>query len=161
MSCDTDHIVILKHRTAATLKKAVNRFNKLSGEKPSKISKTSAKWDIFRNESNWDNAYCVGKEDTVANLAIRLAWDYPGLKLKYESKNEYQQFEECEVCISTEAKDALDTLIESAEGNPEDCLSLGVLYMEDDSNVLELNDHEQPEPHDLQEAALNKLLKPA
>ena len=60
----------------------------------------------------------------------------------------------------------MDALIDAAEEDPESQLKLGMMYLEEESNTLDLNDWSQPEPVDpelgikwLQKAAGNGLAK--
>jgi len=161
MSCDTTHTLKFKHRKAEKLDGGLESFYALMESElveTLKKTKRTATCSIFRNESR--------RQDNVLDYVVRVAWDFPGLEIKYESKDEYNQYEEKEICIELESRDRLDALIDAAEEDPESQLKLGMMYLEEESNTLDLNDWSQPEPVDpelgikwLQKAAGNGLAK--
>ena len=161
MSCDTTHTLKFKHRKAEKLDGALESFCALmesESVETLKKTKTTATCSIFRNESR--------RQDNVLDYVVRVAWDFPGLEIQYESKDEYNQYEEKEICIEPESRDRLDALIDAAEEDPESQFKLGLMYLGLYS-VLDLNDWSpQPEPMDpeqgikwLQKAAGNGLAK--
>jgi hypothetical protein len=161
MSCDTTHTLKFKHRKAEKLDGGLESFYALmesESVETLKKTKTTATCSIFRNESR--------RQDNVLDYVVRVAWDFPGLEIQYESKDEYNQYEEKEICIEQESSDRLGALIDAAEEDPESQLKLGLMYLEEESNTLDLNDWSQPEPMDpeqgikwLQKAAGNGLAK--
>ena len=161
MSCDTTYTLKLKHKKSEKLNDALESFQALMASESVetlKKTKTTVTLSIFRNESR--------RQDNVLEYVVRVAWDFPGLEIKYESKNEYSQFEDEEIFIKQESKDCLDALIDAAEKDPESQLKLGLMYLQDESSTLGLNDCSQPEPTDsdqgmewLHKAADNGLAK--
>ena len=161
MSCDTTHTLKFKHRKAEKLDGGLESFYALmesESVETLKKAKTTATCSIFRNESR--------RQDNVLDYVVRVAWDFPGLEIKYESKNEYDQHEEKEIFIEQESRDRLDALIDAAEEDTGSQLRLGMMYLEEESNTLDLNDCSQPEPMDseqgikwLQKAAVNGVVR--
>ena len=87
MSCDTTHTLKFKHRKAEKLDGGLESFYALmesESVETLKKTKTTATCSIFRNESR--------RQDNVLDYVVRVAWDFPGLEIQYESKDEYNQY---------------------------------------------------------------------